>query len=57
MFTQPAVYKIIKNTISVYVKYTKIKEGTVTAEELKKQQDDYEQIRGRNLMLRRIKLM
>jgi len=46
MLTQPAMYKIIQNTISVYEKYTEIliKDCTVTAEELKKQQDDYEQI-------------
>jgi len=44
MFTQPIMYKVIRNTNSVYAKYTTnlIKENTIAMEKVKKEQDDYE---------------
>lgn len=44
MFTQPLMYKIIKNTLPVYEKFkdTLTKENVITAEEAKQQSDEYD---------------
>lgn len=44
MFTQPLMYKTIKNTVPVYEKFkeTLTKENLITAEEAKQQSDEYD---------------